>query len=322
MSQPDFIRELRGARPSAPAELRERVRLVAAQASPPPRRLVTWRRAALVLVPAVAAAIAAAVFLPGGSHQMTTAEREAVIAQNRIDKLGVASSTAPTFHSAAPAPNAHRYQYYNASLELRVRDAGGVSDGARRATAIANSLSGYTQSTNLDAGGHSGYADIVLRVPIAHVQQAVRELSALGTVIGEHFSVSDVTAKVNATERLIASLQRQLADLRTRYQDTRTQRQEDALAARIRSLQRGNAGTIRQAHYATVNLQLTTATPPPVKHPGHGPLHGIGVAFRWIGIGLVYALAFGAPLAALATLGWLAARTVRRRREEALLSRP
>ena len=36
MSQPDLIAELRGARPVAPAELRERVRAIAAPAEPPP----------------------------------------------------------------------------------------------------------------------------------------------------------------------------------------------------------------------------------------------------------------------------------------------
>jgi hypothetical protein len=46
------------------------------------------------------------------------------------------------------------------------------------------------------------------------------------------------------------------------------------------------------------------------------------VAFRWIGIGAVYALALGTPFVVLLVLLWLAARAVRRRREEALLSSP
>jgi len=39
----------------------------------------------------------------------------------------------------------------------------------------------------------------------------------------------------------------------------------------------------------------------------------------WLGIGAVYALAVGAPVAVLLTLLWLAVRTVRKRRENALL---
>ncbi len=87
-------------------------------------------------------------------------------------------------------------------------------------------------------------------------------------------------------------------------------------------LQRAEASTVRSAHYATVQLHLETKpTAVPTKH-GHGPLHGLGVAFHWIGIGAVYALALGTPLAAIALLSWLAARTIRRRRVDALLSRP
>src|SRR5690348_5944246 len=68
MSQPELIRELQATRPVAPAELRERVRLVAARVSPPRRRVVTWRRALVVAVP-VAAAVAAGVLVSRPSHQ-------------------------------------------------------------------------------------------------------------------------------------------------------------------------------------------------------------------------------------------------------------
>ena len=54
----------------------------------------------------------------------------------------------------------------------------------------------------------------------------------------------------------------------------------------------------------------------------HGPLHGLVVALRWIGIAAIYVLALGAPALLLVGLGWLAVRTIRRRRENALLSRP
>ena len=79
---------------------------------------------------------------------------------------------------------------------------------------------------------------------------------------------------------------------------------------------------MRAAHYATVQLHLETKpVVQPVKH-GHGPLHGLGVAFHWIWIGAVYALALGTPLLLLLGLSWLAARVIRRRRVDALLSRP
>ena len=42
----------------------------------------------------------------------------------------------------------------------------------------------------------------------------------------------------------------------------------------------------------------------------------------WIWIGAIYVLALGGPLVVLLVAIWLAARTLRRRREDALLARP
>ena len=88
MSQPDLARTLREARPVAPAELRERVRLVAAQASPPRRQLVTWRRA-LVLAVVVGAAVAAGVIATRPSHHAIAAQEAAIARNGRTDSLGL-----------------------------------------------------------------------------------------------------------------------------------------------------------------------------------------------------------------------------------------
>ena len=88
---------------------------------------------------------------------------------------------------------------------------------------------------------------------------------------------------------------------------------------KIERLQRGEATTRRNAHYATVNLHLETPLVTIAQKHKHGPLHGVGVALTWLGIGAVYALAIGAPVAVLFVLMWLGVRAVRRRRENALL---
>jgi len=327
MSQLDLVRALREARPVTPPELRERVRLVAAQAETPRRPLVTWRRVLVVAVP-VAIAVAAGVLATRPSHDVAQPMQED-IARSRVDSLGVTGSAVQTHKAlttlspsrAAVAPNSHRVQRYSASLELRVRDAGDISDASKRAVAIAHTLGGYEQRINVETARTTGYASIVLRIPKQHVQEAVRRLTALGTIVGEDVQVQDLQGQVNATDRLIAQLQTRLADLRTQVQDTETQRRIGALTARVERLQRSQAATVRSARYATVNLQLTTRTPPATVQHGHGPLHGLGVAFRWIGIGAVYALALGLPAALLLLLFWSGARTLRRRREDALLSR-
>src|SRR3984893_8222719 len=106
MSQPDLARTLREARPVAPAELRERVRLVAALASPPRRQLVTWRRS-IVLAVVVGAAVAAGVIATRPSHQTAQVERQlknpshfSAVGSAAIDRLG--TSTTPA--AATPAP--------------------------------------------------------------------------------------------------------------------------------------------------------------------------------------------------------------------------
>jgi hypothetical protein len=196
-----------------------------------------------------------------------------------------------------------------------------VSSDTQHAIAIANSLGGYSSFVNVDAGGKSGYAEIRLRIPKVHVQEAVRRLSALGRVTGENVRIQDLTAGVNATDRLIERLQAKLATLRTLFQTTLVQRQIASLTTQIERLQRGRANTVRTASYATVALSLSTPPTTPAGPHHHGPLHGLATAFRWIGIGAIYALAIGTPLLVLGALVWLASGAIRRRREDSLLSR-
>jgi hypothetical protein len=328
MSQPDLLDRLRDARPIAPTELRERVRLIAAQA-PSPRRTLTWRRSLVVLVPVAAAIIAAVVILPGGGKQAESVQvpESALAAQTLTPSLAESSASqargaapAPEVKTSAPIPSATRIQNYSASLDLQLPTAAAVSDAARRAVAIATALSGYQQRVTIDAGGKTGYADIVLRIPVGNVREAIRRLSGLGRVTSENVSIQDLQTQVNTTDQRIARLQGRLTALRAEPQTTQTEHQITALTTRIENLQRARAATVRTAHYSTVSLQLTTPPPATPKAPRKpGPLHGLGIAFHWLWIGAVYALALGAPLLALIAAGWFLARTLRRRREERLL---
>jgi len=109
--------------------------------------------------------------------------------------------------------------------------------------------------------------------------------------------------------------------LRAQTQTTTTTKRIAAVEAQIARLQRDEAATRRTAHYATVQVHLTSARAVVPHRQGHGPLHGVVVALTWLGIGAVYALAIGTPLVVLALLVWLTVRVIRRRREDALLSR-
>jgi hypothetical protein len=318
------------------------VRFVAAQAPPPHRRAVrgmTWRRAVFVAVPVALAAVLAAVFIPRdentGTRPADATELSRVAgsapapsaAQSRQADAAAApepgSVTSPYSLEASgvPAASDSRLERYEAELTLRVKNANAVSSQAQEALRIAAALGGHPQKVQIDAGGKDGSAYLVLRVPRERVQKAVERLSALGTIVGANVNIQDLQAGVDTTGRLIARLQKRLAELRTQPRTDETERLSAGLAKQIQQKQRARAATIRSASFATVDLRLQT---PPRQQPaakdGDGPLHGLGVAFRWAAIGAVYALALGTPLLALVTLMWFAARGVRRRREEALLS--
>src|SRR5580765_5792092 len=95
MSQLDLIAQIREHRPVAPAELRERVRQLAADA-PAPRRRFTWRRA---LVVAIAVAGLAAVAGVLGTRDTGTRSSTA-------QPQGVEHALTPTL--APPRPKATR----------------------------------------------------------------------------------------------------------------------------------------------------------------------------------------------------------------------
>jgi hypothetical protein len=318
MSQRDLTAELRAAHTPVPPELRERIRLIAAT-EPAPRRprfaltAVSWRRALAVAVP-VAAAVAATVVLTRPGHNPPAALHGEVFRAPAPQAQGKAKAFGAATGSAATVPPARtRLQDYEATLTLREADQRALSRASQHAQQIVASLSGFAQSISVSRGA----AHLVLKVPRTHVQAALARLGKLGTVTGESVHVQDLQAGAGATDRAIARLQRQLRALRAQTRTPKVERQIAAVTAHVQRLQRQQAATARRAHYATVDLRLETArAAAPVPH-GHGPLHGLVVAFRWTGIGLVYALAFGVPLALLA----LAARWARRRREDALISR-
>lgn len=300
MSQRDVLAELRSARVSAPPELRERVRLITVADSTPPRRLVTWRRSLALAIP-VAAAVAAAVVLIRPSHQTPVVHGEALQIQ-----------TAPAPKEFALPTTPKRVQRYGATLSLRVHDQTDLSDSVKQALRITTSLGGYATSTHVSTGA----AHIVLKVPRTKVVPAFAQLAKLGTIVGERIDILDQQVAINANLRTMARLQRQLKALRAQPQTTAVKRRIVQLTARIESLQRANANTIRADRYATVSLTISTPSKAAPARHGHGPLHWIGVGFKWIGIGLLYALAFGVPLALI----WLIVRVVRKRRIDALLN--
>jgi hypothetical protein len=283
-----------------------------------------------VLALPVAAAVAGAILTthPFEHRQPTAIDRPAVARGAKELAAPTATVITPSARAAthqkvaglAAPPSGRRAQDYEAYLSLRVRTPESVSDGVKRALRITAALGGYPTSVHASSGRHAATADLTVKVPRRHVQEAIARFSAIGTITGEQLDVQDVQAGIDTIGAAITRLQRKLRVLRAQPQTPVTARAIAAVTASIERLQRARAQTLRAAQFATVQLHLGTPQAAAKPKHGHGPLHGLGVAFRWFGIGAVYALALGAPLVVLLAIAWLAVRVMRRRREDALLS--
>jgi hypothetical protein len=333
MSQRDLVAELRAARITAPVEVRERIRAIAATDTTSREPRFTWRRALVVALPVAAAVAAAIVFTRPANHPTAVPVERAIADQaaklapqahgSAAHTFSTQSGTAATPGIAIPVPPSRtRVQRYGATLALRVPTPDGVSAGVQRALRIATALGGHPTSVHATSKGRTAHAELVLRIPRRNVQRAISRLSQLGTITGEQVDVQDLQTGLDTTSRTIARIQKKLSDLRAQTQTPEVVQQIAALTAQVAGLQRAQANTIRAASFATVQLSLAT---PPVKaavhHTHRGPFHWLGQALLWLGIGAVYLLVLAIPVALLGFLVFLGVRTVRRRREDALLSR-
>ena len=334
-SSPDLHAQLRAARPSAPRELRARVReLATAQAAPAPvfRLRLPSRRAALVVLPAAAAIALASAGVVGLSRSdvapRSTAVPELVQEAPNAPAAGVAGSGAAPQDSAAPAPL--RAQQVSATLTLEVRNSAAVSNAAQDALELTRSLGGYVVSSSV-ATGDEGNASLVVRVPVGKVQDAIVGLSALGRIVSQQVNVQDLQESLDTLGKREATVRTQIARVRARLESESLDPQTEAvLRSRLQTL-RGELVQLRSQIAATnaearmSTIQLTVVTPgatgvaPPTSRIDRTIDEALNV-LAWEGVvafGLLIALA---PFAIAGLVVWLGRRAYRRREEERLLA--
>src|SRR5439155_4096897 len=220
----ELVRELRALPTAAPDRLHERVR---ALGEPPPRRSLPplpWRRSLLVLAPVcalglVVAAVVHGVLNSGPSKQNFSARGVAGGAQS-----GEAQRKAPALHfgavtttqdfglTLAPSagadqvvpPNPARHEDYQATMTVRVKDLDALTDRTNEAMRVVRSYGGYIASVQqVTASGKPGQADLVLRVPVGHVEAALVRLSELGTVLDRQLSIVDLEQALRLQQQRI-----------------------------------------------------------------------------------------------------------------------
>jgi hypothetical protein len=348
-----FVRlaaELRASRPVAPVELRDRV---SALAGAEPRR--PWwaarppaRRAGLVLVAAALLASLVAAGLTGLDRSGGKPRAVEHAGQNPVTTTGgafrsiQAPATAPFALSdkaqktpvfgAAVAPTPTRLQQYDATLRLRVKNVDALSNATKRAMTVTRALGGYVASVGYSTrAGRRGGATLVLRVPIASVQDALQELTSLGTILGQQTGILDVTKRAAREDRQIAKLQMELskieAELASGSVSAARRAQLERRAAHDRlaltTLRAKHKRLLRSARLARIVLTLTTPAKQAAAAPGRigRTLHDAGsVLVRELEI-LLYALVVVGPLFALGGIGVALGRAQRRRSDRRLLER-
>jgi len=336
-SSPDLIHELRASRPSAPADLRNRIRTIAAE-QPARAPWTGWRfpvrRGLLVAVPAAAALAVASAGVLG----VTRSDSPQAFRQDALEKstLEAATPSTATDQSAgrAQSPSAlatdDRAQLVSATLTVEVKDADAVSRAAQSALELTRTLGGFVVSSSV-ATGDEGSASIVVRVPVDSVQDAITALSGLGRIVSQQVTTADRQESIDTAQRQTRSLRAQIAVVTSRLESGTLDPETQArLEARLKNLKadlvtaRRNLGALRaEARMSTI--QLTVVTP--------GALGAVAPPSRidrtidealnvlaWeavVALGLLIVLA---PFALVAGAMWLGRRLYRRHEEERLLA--
>ncbi|TMK27330.1 MAG: DUF4349 domain-containing protein [Actinobacteria bacterium] len=353
----ELVRELRELPSEAPPAVRERVR---ALGEPAPRRVffpqLTWRRATLVLVPACAVALVAAAAIHGlvsSSGNTNNPVAAEVVRQNPNDHkaagkgsggatMSAGTQTTQVFGAlvapdvrapAIPTPNPVRHQDYEADLRLRVKDLDTLGQKTAQAMRVTQQLGGYVASLSQSTtAGQPGEADLVLRVPVAHVTDAMVRLSALGTVLEQHVSIVDLENAVQQQRQRIRALRLQIVRITAALQQPglsaderlRLQFQLDDARRNLSNATGQNKATLREAAVSRISLSLTTQSPiaPAKKH--HKGFFGRATssAFDFLagaGAIAVAGLIILSPLLVLGGLIFWGVRSYRRREAQRLL---
>jgi hypothetical protein len=339
----ELATELRAARPSASAELRERVLEIAARGRParsPRFPLLPLRRVALVAAPVAVALAVGGALVHGLVHSGKSTQNAAPVVRTGAGGSSVAGQlNAPLPLRAAVGkdqaltgkqpsskalPNTtSRLQQYGAFMRLQVKDVDALSDTTKRAMRFARLVGGYVAYVRYNSPAHGqGSAALIVRVPIDRVQDVIEEYSNLGTILSQKVSVVDVTKAVEEESREIARLQFLIARLEAGGVTPAERYRLNEAKARLDYLTKHKAATVRRAQFARVTLELTTK-------PKHTAAAGRfdrtmsdagGILVREAEV-LLYALIVAGPLL-LVGLGAVAfGRMQRRRFEDRVLER-
>jgi len=335
-SSPDLIQELKASKPAASLALRAQVRELAtgeAPAAVSPRRLrfrLPARRLSLVALPAAAAlAIAAAgiVGLARSDAPLNEATRVGTDSPGTLNLESAPAQPAPSADAAIGSATG-RVQQVSATLTVEVGDSAAVSSAAQDVLALTQRLGGHVVMSSVATGEEAG-AELTVRVPAAKVQQALVELSALGTIVSQQVRMDDLQESIDAFERRQRSLRSQIALVQARLGGSLDAETRARLEVRLKNLRdelrgarRSEAGLRAQGRMATIQLSVVTSesgAAAPASRLDRTLDEALNILV-WEGVIVLAILIVLAPFALVFFGAWLGRRFYRRREEDRLLA--
>ena len=347
----ELVRDLRALPTAAPTGVRERVRTLGEPARPRTLHdlllMFSWRRSMLVLAPVcvlglVSAAVIHGVVNSGGDSKQTASARQQLDLRAQAEHGGaVGTTTTPVFGvlrgapgaPSLPTPTPGRYQDYEASLTLRVKDVETLHDRTAEATRLARTYGGYVASVDESTNGAGlGRSDLVLRIPVNRVEDAYFRLAQLGTVTEQHLSIRDLDQVVQGQRRRIVQLKVQIARIGETLKSSslpadvrlRLELQRDAAKQELAQVTGSNKATLREASLSRISLTLTSQKAAAATKGGMSRIEraarDAGSFLGGAGAVLLFVLIVLSPLIVLAMAWILGMRAYRRREERRLLS--
>jgi Domain of unknown function (DUF4349) len=327
----ELVNELRALPAAAPERVRERVRALGEPA--PSRELprIPWRRSLLVLAPVCVLALVSAAVVHGVLSSGSSKQPLTYSSATQRAKSGAVET--PALRSPLVPPTPGRRQDYEASMTLRVTDVDALTDRTNEAMRVVRSYGGYVASVQQSTqSGQPGQADLMLRIPVGHVEAAMVQLSELGTVLSRQVSIVDLEqalrqqrARIVRLQLFIARATEQLktdlpADVRLRLQLQLQQAREELVRAT-----RANKATLDEAAFSHVSLTLTTQkTATPVAKGGAGRFERAareaGSFLAGAGAVMLFLLIVLSPVIVLIAVSVAGLRAYRRREERRLLA--
>ena len=231
-----------------------------------------------------------------------------------------------------PTPASGRYQDYEASLTVRVKNVDALHDRTAEATRLARTYGGYVASVDESTNGGNGRSDLVLRIPVNRVEDAYFRLAQLGTVTEQHLSIRDLDQVVQTQRRRIVQLKVQIARIGETLKSSslpadvrlRLELQRDAAKQELAQVTGSNKATLREASLSRISLTLTSQKAAAATKGGMSRIEraarDAGSFLAGAGAVVLFLLIVLSPLIVLALAWILGSRAYRRREERRLLS--